>query len=139
MFRMTGRYYLVVLLLCQTGCVSMPEKNTDYYRSAERWLILLDMGEKERAWEYVSKQANDWQTFNQFDRDMRKWRDPHGKMVRREYWNRWYGTTMRGLPDGQYVKVVVQTHFENNQSGAFEHVLMVKQDKKWWVVAYLLR
>ncbi len=138
MFRITGRYCLIVLLLCQTGCVSMPEKDTDYYRSAERWLKLLDIGKKERAWSYVSKMVNDWETFAQFEKTIRNIRDPLGSMVRREYWDRAFTNTI-ALPDGLYAYIILQTHFENNRKGVFEHVLMVKQDEKWWIVAYKIR
>jgi hypothetical protein len=113
----------------------MPEKNTDYYRSVERWLKLLDIGEMESAWSYVSKQVSDWETFAQFENAIRQIRDPRGNMVRREYWSRAFMDTSH-LPDGLYAYIILQTHFENNKTGVFEHVLIVKQYEKWWIVAY---
>jgi hypothetical protein len=130
---------LAGVLAVLAGCASQPEKKTDYYARAESWLRLLDNEEIAQARDAMALKAKEGYSLEEFAQDILNYRGSLGKVKKRHFWQKRYASTMRGQPDGVYADVIFQSYYENKNSGAFEHVLLVKHAEAWQVTGYMLR
>lgn len=113
--------------------------NPETSRTAERWLELLDGGQYDQAWQEASKSYKAIVTRDDFVRVVGGQRTLFGKKDSRTFWQEGYRTTLRGRPDGEYYGITFNTTFEKKPAGAFEVVILERENTEWKVTGYVHR
>ena len=78
-------------------------------------------------------------TREQWQRSMRAFRRPLGRVVSRKLKSKQYTNTLPGAPDGEYVVIQYETSFENKKSAIETIIPMLDEDGKWRVSGYYVK
>lgn len=117
----------------------VPADNENAARlAAQGWLVLLDRKDWGRAWETTASAFRGKVPLAAWMDAIPKVREPLGALVERTIAESSFKTSLRGMPDGEYVTVVFASKFTNRE--AAEVVTTVRDsDGKWRVTGYLAR
>ena len=133
---------LCTLLILCCGCASHKQAKVEKRAhqnaarsAAERWLLLLDQGDYEDAFEWKAQDFRMAQTQAQFVRYMQARRAPFGQALARKVIGSANIRKFVGVPEGNYVSVLFRTQFEKKSETA-ERVILVEQEIGWRVLEY---
>jgi hypothetical protein len=105
---------------------------------ARDWLLLLDRGDAQTAWQQAASRLQDAFTFENWARVLSATRDLLGPPVDRRLIDAKSGTELPGIPKGEYVVLKFQTTFAKRS--ATETVTPVRDaDGAWRVAGYYVR
>ncbi len=107
--------------------------------ASQAWLALVDQGNYSGSWEEAAEYFRAAVTVEQWQRSMRAFREPLGRVVSRKLKSKHYTNTLPGAPDGEYVVIQYQTSFENKKSAIETITPMLDKDAKWRVSGYYIK
>jgi hypothetical protein len=128
----------ILLASCASQSAARQEKRADEVdarQAAEHWLVLLDSGDYEEAFEWEAQDFRMTRTQKQFVRYMQARRQPFGKALGRKVLGSAAIHKFAGVPEGNYMSVIFKTAFENKKETA-ERVILVRQQVGWRVIDY---
>ena len=133
---------VVVSAMVSAGCAlhsqARAEKraNENEARDAAlHWLMLLDSGDYEEAFEWEAQDFRMARTQAQFVRYMQARRAPFGRSLDRKFIGAANIRRFVGVPEGYYESVLFKTAFAKKTETA-ERVILVKQSVGWRVIDY---
>lgn len=106
--------------------------------SAIKWLNVVDSGEYVESWSEAAPYFQTQISSDQWDQALKKVRKPLGKVVSREVKASSSHTSLPGVPEGDYVVVVLSTSFEH-KSSATETVTVGKVGNDWRAIGYFIK
>jgi hypothetical protein len=107
--------------------------------SADAWLALVDAGNNAQSFNEAAALFKGTIDQAGWERAVRGVRDPLGKVISRTLKTAKYSRTLPGAPDGQYVVLKFDTHFEK-KPGAIETVTPTQEpDGRWRVSGYFIK
>ena len=107
--------------------------------SAEKWLSVVDSGKYADSWQEAAEFFKNAVTKEQWEKSMRSFRKPLGRLVSRRVLSTAYRTSLPGAPDGKYVVITFETAFENKRSTVETVTPMLEKDGTWRVSGYFIR
>ena len=107
--------------------------------ASQAWLALVDQGNYSGSWEEAAEYFRAAVTVEQWQRSMRAFREPLGRVVSRKLKSKHYTNTLPGAPDGEYVVIQYETSFENKKSAIETITPMLDKDGKWRVSGYYIK
>ncbi|MGA7827546.1 MAG: DUF4019 domain-containing protein [Geobacteraceae bacterium] len=107
--------------------------------SAEKWLSVVDSGNYADSWQEAAVFFKNAVTKEQWEKSMRSFRKPLGRLVSRRVLSTAYRTSLPGAPDGKYVVITFETAFENKRSAVETVTPMLEKDGTWRVSGYFIR
>ena len=107
--------------------------------SAEKWLSVVDSGNYADSWQEAAVFFKNAVTKEQWEKSMRSFRKPLGRLVSRRVLSTAYRTSLPGAPDGKYVVITFETAFENKRSTVETVTPMLEKDGTWRVSGYFIR
>ena len=129
---------VALMIVAVAGCTkSNPEDATkDGIAAATNWLVLLDAGKYDDAWQNSADEIKTVGPKERFAKMMEQTRAPLGKEVSREVQDKAYAKDPQNAPPGEYVQMHFHSSFETAKS-ATELVIVKKQaDGSWKVGQY---
>jgi Protein of unknown function (DUF4019) len=108
-------------------------------QSSEAWLAVVDSGKYAQSWDEAAQLFQAAITKDQWQSALGAARTPQGKVLSRKRKSATYTKTLPGAPDGEYVVIQYDTHFEHKQSAVETVVPMVDKDGKWRVSGYFIK
>ncbi|TLU81718.1 MAG: DUF4019 domain-containing protein, partial [Chlorobium sp.] len=81
----------------------------------------------------VAKSEKDWISF------LEAYRQPFGKLVKRELVYERETVTLPGAPDGQYSVMTLHSKFEHKNNAVETITFMLERDGKWKAAGYFIR
>jgi len=132
---------LLALLVNLAGCwrKGNPPAEKAAIESANAWLQLVDAGEYSQSWQESAEFFRNAVEKDKWEKSLKTFRTPLGKMVSRKVKSKQYTTSAPGAPDGQYVIIQYQTTFENKKSAIETVTPMLDKDGKWRVSGYYIK
>jgi hypothetical protein len=106
---------------------------------AENWLALVDDGKYDASWDAASLLLRNAVTKESFTERVEAARQPFGKVLSRKLNSAEYMTSLPGAPDGEYVVIKYDTHFEHKEPATEMITPMLEKDGKWHVSGYYIR
>jgi len=106
--------------------------------SAIKWLEVVDSGEYVESWNKAAPYFQTQVSSDQWEQALKKVRKPLGRAIAREVTTSSSHTSLPGVPDGDYVVVVLSTSFEQ-KSFATETVTVSKVGDHWRAVGYFIK
>jgi hypothetical protein len=106
--------------------------------SAAKWLEVVDSGEYVESWNKAAPYFQAQITSDQWVQALEKVRTPLGKVISREITNSSSHTSLPGVPDGEYIVVVLSTSYEHKNS-ATETVTVSKVNDDWRTIGYFIK
>lgn len=107
--------------------------------ASQAWLALVDQANYSGSWEEAAEYFRAAVTVEQWQRSMRAFREPLGRVVSRKLKSKHYTNTLPGAPDGEYVVIQYETSFENKKSAIETITPMLDKDGKWRVSGYYIK
>ncbi len=107
--------------------------------SAEKWLSVVDSGKYADSWQEAAEFFKNAVTKEQWEKSLRSFRKPLGRLVSRRVLSTAYRTSLPGAPDGKYVVITFETAFENKRSAVETVTPMLEKDGTWRVSGYFIR
>ena len=131
--------FVVILLVVFPLIGSAAEgKEEEARRAALEWLALVDAKQYEASWMQAASFFRAQVSTSDWLKAVSAARSPLGEFVARDLISATYATNLPGAPDGEYVVLQFQTHFEN-KSQAVETVTPMLDDGQWRVSGYYIR
>lgn len=107
--------------------------------ASQACLALVDEGNHSGSWEEAAEYFRAAVTREQWQRSMRAFRRPLGRVMSRKLKSKQYTNTLPGAPDGEYVVIQYETSFENKKSAIETITPMLDEDGKWRVSGYYVK
>jgi hypothetical protein len=107
--------------------------------SAQAWLVLVDGDNYAKSWEEAAAAFKSAVTQADWEKTVRAFRTPLGKMVSRKIKSQQYATSLPGAPDGEYVVIQYDTTFEHKANAVETITPMLDQEGKWKVSGYYIK
>ena len=108
-------------------------------KAAESWLALVDAGKYSQSWNEAASNFKQAVTSDQWEKSMKSYRVPLGKLESRMLKSSQYTQTMPGAPDGEYVILQYETTFEKKKAAIETVTPMKDKDGKWRVAGYFIK
>jgi len=108
-------------------------------QSSEAWLAVVDSGKYAQSWDEAAQFFKTAVSKDQWESALGSVRTPQGKVLSRKLKSATYTKTLPGAPDGEYVVIQYDTHFEQKQSAVETVVPMADKDGKWRVSGYFIK
>ena len=108
-------------------------------KSAEPWLALIDSAQYTASWEQAAGGFKRAVAAAQWEQAVTRAREPFGRLLSRKATARTYSTTLPGVPDGQYVRLVFESAFERKAAAVETAVMALEPDGAWRVAGYFIR
>ena len=108
-------------------------------QAADVWLKLVDAGDYASSYQQAGSLFKDRVSQAKWSEKAGAARKPLGKLDSRRMKTAQYGTTLPGVPDGQYVVILYDTSFAHKKSAIEIVTAMLDKDGKWHVVGYFIR
>jgi hypothetical protein len=118
---------------------SNPAAEKTAIESAQAWLDLVDGGNYTKSWEDAATLFKSAVSQTDWEKSMRTFRTPLGKMLSRKIKSQQYATSMPGAPDGEYVVIQYDSTFENKANAVETVTPMLDKDGKWKVSGYFIK
>lgn len=136
--------YSIIILIIMTCNGKKEVKNHEKekmlaLKTAEAWLILVDKGDYEKAWEQCSLYFKQLVTKEKLTQSLKAVRSSFGQKKKRSVKKMEYLTSVPGAPDGEYVVVKYETSFENKKNAIETITPMKDKDNKWRVSGYYIK
>ena len=125
----------VVMVLFSAICVAGTDNGVS---SAIKWLDVVDSGEYVESWNEAAPYFQTQISSDQWEQALKKVREPLGNAITREVTTSSSHTSLPGVPEGDYVVVVLSTSFEH-KSSATETVTMSKVGDDWRAIGYFIK
>ena len=123
-----------VMVLFSSFCIA---GMTEGVPSAVKWLEVVDSGEYVKSWDIAAPFFQTQISSDEWVQALEKVRRPLGKVITREVTGSSSHTSLPGVPDGEYIVVVLSTSYEH-KSSATETVTVSKVDDGWRSVGYFI-
>ncbi len=107
--------------------------------AAEEWLGLLDSGVYAQAWDQAAELIRNAVTNEDWQKTMRAFRSPLGKILERKLVSKKYTNTLPSVPDGDYVVIQYETRFEKKKAAIETITPMLEKDGRWRVAGYYIQ
>lgn len=105
--------------------------------AAVRWLGYVDSGDYAKSWDLSSTLLQKSISKEDWEKQLAGERGPFGMAVSRQQTSSTFTTQLPDEPDGDYVIVREQTHFEHKR--ASETITLTFERDKWRVVGYSIK
>lgn len=129
----------LLLLTASFGLVAETPDETTALNADKAWLVLVDAGDYEDAWNSTDKSMQTALPEDALAKAIEKARGPFGKVVERSLKHVQSATQLPGVPDGHYVVAQFATHFANKAEGIETLVSSQGSDGSWRVAGYFVR
>ena len=130
----------LALLACWGLAAADADKREEVAQAAaEAWLKKVDAGEYGASWEETARLFRGAVTKEQWEQAMGASRAPLGKVVSRKLKSRKFSKTLPGAPDGQYVVIEYDSHFDKKAVAVETITPMRDPDGEWRVAGYFIR
>lgn len=106
--------------------------------SAVKWLEVVDSGEYVESWNKAAPFFQTQISSDDWEQALERVRRPLGRVITREVTDSSSHRSLPGVPDGEYIVVVLSTSYEQ-KSSATETVTMSKADDGWRTVGYFIK
>lgn len=126
---------ILVMVLFSATSVAGTDKGVS---SAIKWLDVVDSGEYVESWNEAAPYFQTQISSDQWDQALKKVRKPLGKVITREVTTSSSHTSLPGVPEGDYVVVLLSTSFEH-KSSATETVTVGKVGDNWRAIGYFIK
>ncbi|MGB5486045.1 MAG: DUF4019 domain-containing protein [Lysobacterales bacterium] len=133
MTKLIGTFLVMVLF----SAISMAG-TAEGVPSAIKWLEVVDSGEYVESWNKAAPYFQTQISSDQWEQALKKVRKPLGRVITREVTTSSSHTSLPGVPDGDYVVVVLSTSYEHKRS-ATETVTVSKVGDDWRAVGYFIK
>jgi len=132
--------FVLTLLACTLPAAQAQEKPEELaQQSSDAWLALVDAGKYADSWDEAAQLFKAAVSKNRWQEMLHARRDPLGKLVSRTAKSANYTKTLPGAPDGEYVVIQYEAHFEHKQSAIETVTPMLDKDGKWRVSGYFIK
>jgi hypothetical protein len=118
---------------------SNPAAEQAAIESAQAWLELVDGGSYAKSWAETAAAFQAAVSQADWEKTVRTFRAPLGKVVTRNIKSRQYATSLPGAPDGEYVVIQYEASFEHKANAMETITPMLDKDGKWKVSGYFIK
>ena len=134
---------IVGVFLSASGCSKTPKSNPAAEQAAidaaQKWLILVDLGQYSESWEQAAEYFRNAISKDKWEKAMIAARVPLGAQMSRVVKSKQYTTSVPGAPDGQYVIIQFKTSFKIKGSATETVTSMLDKDGSWRVSGYSIK
>ena len=139
MIRALAAGVLALVVPCGTAVATTDKPEDLAQAAAESWLKIVDAGDYGTSWDETARLFQGAVTKEQWEQAATAWRAPLGKVVSRKLKSRKFSKTLPGAPDGQYVVIQYDSHFEKKAVAVENITPMRDPDGAWRVAGYFIR
>jgi hypothetical protein len=108
-------------------------------KAAGSWLALVDSGKYSDSWSEAAQLFKERITLQEWESALQSVRTPLGKVDSRKLKSTRYTETLPGAPDGEYVVIQYETHFEKKRSALETITPMKDKNGQWRVSGYYIK
>ena len=130
------RHYLLLLLLLLS--FNTLANTSDFDKTAENWLKLIDSEQYKASWQGTSDRFKNQVSEAQWQTALQQVRSPLGKIIKRTPINNKHHTSLPGMPDADYRVMQFNTEYEHKKD-TVETLSMVKIEDVWYTIGYFIR
>jgi len=130
---------VLVLVLAATARAADSEAVAKAGDAAKSWLALVDAGNYAASWDDAAAYFRGAVTKDAWVSALKATRAPLGAVKSRALRQATFTTTLPGAPDGQYVVIQYDTHFENKATALETVTPMLDKDGTWRVSGYFIK
>jgi len=116
-----------------------PSETESARQAAERFLALVDAGKSSGSWDAAAQIFKDATPRGPWAQTLHRLRYPLGKAISRKFKDAESRESIPGFPDGEYVVVQFETHFENKDEGVETVIPTKEKDGAWRVAGYFIK
>jgi hypothetical protein len=115
------------------------EKVASAEAAALKWLALTDAGDYAVSWDAAATLFQGAISKANWSAALANARKPLGSLISRKVKSAKYTRSLPGVPDGEYVVIQYEAHFEH-KDGAIETITpLLEKDGSWRVSGYFIR
>jgi hypothetical protein len=107
--------------------------------AALKWLTLTDAGDYARSWDAAAAPFQASISKSNWTTALTHARQPLGNLISRQVTSATYTRSLPGAPDGEYVVVQYEAHFEHKGSAIETVTPLLEKDGSWKVSGYFIR
>jgi hypothetical protein len=115
------------------------EKAASAQAAALKWLALADAGDYSRSWDAAAALFQGSISKPKWVAALVSARQPLGSLVSRQVKSARFTRSLPGAPDGEYVVIQCETHFEHKDSAIETVTPLLEKDGSWKVSGYFIR
>jgi hypothetical protein len=132
---------VLVLSLCLSGLCAHAEDSSEKsaQMAAETWLGQVDVGNYAASWREASPYFQGAVTEQVWAASLNGVRKPLGKVMSRKLQSAQHTKSVPGAPDGNYIVMQFDTHFENKQAAIETVTFLQEKDGKWKAAGYYIK
>jgi len=108
-------------------------------QSAARFLELVDNQHYEQSWQASAKLLRDKVPNEEWIKKLTSLREWAGPVVERKQVDARYTTEAKDSPDGEYILINFESHFQKQQSAKEQVIVMLEDDHLWRVAGYFVK
>jgi hypothetical protein len=113
--------------------------DSDTIEAGQKWLMLIDEGRADAAWDVASTHLRSVVTRDQWINGIRRFRKPFGKLASRKAVKFGRAHSMPGAPDGDYAIIEYESTFANGKHATEQLIWMLEGESSWRVSGYYIR
>ena len=115
------------------------EKVASAEAAALKWLTLTDAGDYARSWDAAAALFQGSILRPNWAAALTNARRPLGGLISRKVKSAKYTRSLAGAPDGEYVVIQYEAHFEHKDSAIETVTPLLEKDGSWKVSGYFIR
>jgi hypothetical protein len=115
------------------------EKVASAEAAALKWLTLTDAGEYARSWDAAAALFQGSISKPNWTTALANARQPLGGVISRKVKSARYTRSLPGVPNGEYVVIQYDAHFEHKDSAIETVTPLLEKDGSWKVSGYFIR
>ena len=115
------------------------EKVASAEAAALKWLTLTDAGDYARSWDAAAALFQGAISKPNWATALANARQPLGSLISRKVKSAKYTRSLPGVPDGEYVVIQYEAHFEHKESAIETITPLLEKDGSWKVSGYFIR
>ena len=108
-------------------------------KAAGSWLALVDSGKYSDSWSEAAQLFKERITLQEWESALQSVRTPLSKVASRKLKSTRYTETLPGAPDGEYIVIQYETHFEKKRSVLETIAPMKDKNGQWRVSGYYIK
>jgi hypothetical protein len=136
----------VYSIIVAAFCFALPpaqaqdaEKVASAEAAALEWLALTDAGDYARSWDAAASVFQGSISKPNWAAALANARRPLGGLISRKVKSARYTRSLPGVPDGEYVVIQYEAHFEHKESAIETITPLLEKDGSWKVSGYFIR